>query len=88
MYYVYVLQSEADKGLYIGFTADLAKRMSKHNGGGARSTVGRLPLKLIYYEAYLLESDASGRERFLKSGSGRRYLDKQLRGYFSLYPRL
>ena len=57
MYYVYVLQSEADKGLYIGFTADLAKRMSKHNGGGARSTVGRLPLKLIYL--HVMEDDSA-----------------------------
>jgi len=37
--------------------------------------------KLIYYEAYLNKNDALGRERFLKSGSGRRFLKNQLRHY-------
>jgi len=87
MYYVYVLQSQTDHGLYIGFTGNLSKRVVQHNEGESGSTACRRPLKLIYYEAYLLESDALGRERFLKSGSGRRYLDKQLRGYFDQRPR-
>ena len=87
MYCVYVLQSEIDKGLYIGFTADLPKRLSSHNAGESRSTISRRPLWLIYYEAYLMESDALARERFLKSGSGRCYLDKQLREYFHQHPR-
>jgi hypothetical protein len=56
-------------------------------GGGAASTKGRGPWKLIYYEAYLQKEDASGREVFLKSGAGRRFLDKQLREHFMRYPR-
>jgi hypothetical protein len=28
-----------------------------------------------------------GRERFLKSGAGRSYLDKQLKAYFKKHPR-
>mgnify|MGYP001147176085 CR=1 FL=1 len=87
MYYVYVLQSELDQGLYISFSGGLAKRLSNHQKGEVRSTVGRRPLKLIYYEAYLFELDALGREHFLKSGSGRKYLDKQLREYFSINQR-
>jgi len=87
MYYVYVLQSEIDHGLYIGYTADLVSRLRVHNSGESRSTSSRVPLRLIYYEAYALEEDALGRERFLKSGAGRRYLDKQLRNYFQQNPR-
>jgi putative endonuclease len=87
MYYVYVLQSEKDQGLYIGFTADLPKRLSSHNAGESRPTISRRPFKLIYYEAYLIEDDALGRERFLKSGSGRSFLGKQLHKYFDEYPR-
>jgi putative endonuclease len=87
MYYVYVLQSEIDSGLYIGYTADLVSRLRVHNAGESQSTSSRYPLRLIYYEAYVLEEDAMGRERFLKSGSGRRYLDKQLHYYFLKSPR-
>lgn len=87
MYYVYVLQSGKDHGLYIGFSLDLVSRIRAHNAGESRSTMARCPLKLIYYEAYLMESDALGRERFLKSGAGRRYIDKQLCNYFKIHPR-
>ena len=38
-----------------------------------RSTSYRGPWKLIYYEAYLEQADALGRERYLKSGAGRRF---------------
>lgn len=86
MYYVYVLHSEVDHGLYIGFTANLVKRRNEHNAGKSKATAGRRPLRLIYYESYLLQKDAEGRERFLKSGAGRRYLDRQLVHYFRESP--
>ena len=53
----------------------------------SKSTSSRRPLRLIYYEADVLEEDALGRERFLKSGAGRRHLDKQLHHYFLKFPR-
>ena len=87
MIYVYVLQSELDRGLYIGMTTDLRRRFQEHQRGESASTKGRKPWKLIYYEAYLQELDALGREVFLKSGGGRRFLDKQLRTHFSIHPR-
>ena len=43
----------------------------------------RRPLHLIYYEAYVLAKDAKARELFLKSGSGKRFIRKQLSHYFS-----
>lgn len=48
-----------------------------------KSTKFRKPLELIYYEAYLNSNDALGREKFLKSGSGHRYLTKQLKNYIA-----
>jgi putative endonuclease len=87
MIFVYVLQSELDSGLYIGKTSNLRRRFEEHQSGESRSTKGRRPWKLIYYEAYLDESDAEGREVFLKSGGGRRFLDKQLRNHFARFPR-
>ncbi len=78
MYYVYVLHSQKDSQLYIGSTPDLRKRFYKHTTGYVLSTKNRLPLQLIYYESYLLETDALRREKYLKSGAGRKLLALQL----------
>ena len=86
MFYVYVLQSEVDEGLYIGYTSDLKRRMGEHQEGKSFSTSYRRPWRLIYYEAYLNEADALGRERYLKSGAGRRFLSKQLTNHFVQFP--
>ena len=67
MFYVYVTQSQKDKGLYIGFTSDLKKRMKEHNTGKTKSIKHRIPFKLVYYEAYLNKTDARKREiEFIK----------------------
>lgn len=76
MFFVYVLLSEKDKNLYIGFSENVARRFQEHNNGEVDATKHRRPLALIYYEAYIEKDDAVGRERFLKSGSGHRYLRK------------
>jgi len=82
MYYVYVLRSLTDHNLYIGYTTnDPVTRLEQHNSGSVQSTKFRKPLELIYYEAYLDSNDALGREKFLKSGSGHKYLAKQLKNY-------
>jgi putative endonuclease len=78
MFYLYVLQSDSDGGLYIGFSTDLRRRLKEHQEGMACATSFRKPWRLIYYEAYLEEKDALGRERYLKSGGGRRFLKSQL----------
>lgn len=82
MFYVYILQSEKDRSLYIGYSPDLKKRLVKHNKKQVVSTKDKAPFKLIYYEAYLERKDATGRERFLKSGAGWRFIKKQLKHYF------
>jgi len=81
-YYVYVLQNRDSNSLYIGFTADLRKRLRGHSGGDTKTTK-RGSYELIYYESYRNKVDALGREKFLKGGSGRKYLNKQLKYYFS-----
>ena len=86
MFYVYVLQSDSDDGLYIGFSTDLRRRLAEHKEGKAFATSYRGPWRLIYYEAYLEEADALGRERYLKSGGGRRFLRNQLRHYLLKHP--
>ena len=86
MFYVYILHSEFDQGLYIGFSADLRRRLAEHRHGLAFATSFRGPWRLIYYEAYLEEEDALGRERYLKSGGGRRFFKSQLKHYLVKHP--
>ena len=82
MYYVYILHSQKDKGLYIGYTPDLKSRYIRHQKGYVRATRYRRPVDLIYYESYTLQSDAKRREKFLKGGKGRSELKIQLRDCF------
>lgn len=84
MYYIYLLENRDDKSWYIGYTNDLKRRLFEHqNGKGGRTTRLKKNWRLIYFEAYLVKQDAEGRERFLKSGSGRKYLHKQLAQYLN-----
>lgn len=78
-YYVYVLYSHKDKGLYIGYSTNLKNRLSEHARGKVISTSRRRPLKLIYYEYFINEQDAKSREVFLKSGFGRDNLKQALK---------
>jgi putative endonuclease len=86
MHYVYVLRSVSDHGLYIGYSANLRRRFEQHVKGDSVATSHRGPWKLIYYEAYLEQSDALGRERYVKSGAGRRFLRAQLAHYLRKNP--
>ena len=81
MYYTYVLLSKSDKDLYIGYTNNLKKRIADHNKGTVQSTRKRWPFKLIYYEACLNELDAKNREKYFKTGYGRRFLKNRLENY-------
>jgi len=81
MYFVYVIRSEIVGYFYIGFTEEPAARLKAHNKGNDISTRAGRPWEIIYLEGYLHKSDALHREKFLKSGSGYRYLRKQLHNY-------
>ena len=61
IYYTYVLKSVKDHKLYIGHTRNLKKRLKEHSSRLVLATKNRLPLKLIYYEAYIEKQDAIGR---------------------------
>ena len=80
MYYTYILESQRDKDLYVGWTDDLKNRFSEHNKGRVRATKYRRPLKLIYYEACLSKEATIKREEYFKTGFGRRFLKNRLAG--------
>ena len=80
MFWVYVLKSKKDGKQYTGFTVDLDRRLAEHNAGRTESTRRRRPFEVIYSEAYEEREQAKKRERFLKSGQGRKELKRILEG--------
>lgn len=81
-YYVYILFSKKDRKLYIGYTANLKRRLDEHMSGRVRSTSWRRPLVCIHYEAYLSQEDALRREDYFKTTFGKRALKIMMKGYF------
>jgi len=69
MFYIYVLKSKKDSSTYIGYTADLKKRILEHNQGKTKSIKHKLPMELVYYESYLDKTLARKRELELKNNS-------------------
>lgn len=82
MWYVYVLHNK-EGHWYIGSTKDLRKRILSHNLRKNRSTKYGVPWKIIYCEISINQKDARARERYLKSGMGRRYLKNRLKFFFA-----
>ena len=60
--------------------------VKEHQAGESFATSYRGPWRLIYYEAYLEEADALGREKYLKSGGGRRFLKAQRQHHLAKHP--
>ena len=85
MFYVYVLQSEVKDRLYVEKTAGLKRRVLEHNAGQNTSTKPYKPWRLILYEAYIKQSDASRREKYLKTTQGKQALKRMLSDHFEDY---
>ena len=83
MFYVYVLQNK-NKRYYTGSTKDLRKRFKEHNTRKSHSTRYNGSYQLVYYEACMNEHDTRSREKYLKSGMGKRYINNRLKRFLSL----
>lgn len=67
VFWIYVVRCN-DGTLYTGYTTDVDARVTKHNTGrGAKYTRSRLPVSLVYTEAYNSKSEALRREATIKS---------------------
>ncbi len=82
-HYVYVLRSQKDGKLYVGYTKNVQKRLEEHNSGQVRSTKERQPMELIYWEACINQQDATRREKYLKTTWGKRYIKGRVRNYLT-----
>lgn len=76
MYYVYSLKCK--DGYYIGCTEDFEDRINRHKKGQVLATANRLPLRLDFYFAIVDKYKAFELEKYLKSGSGRAFINKHL----------
>lgn len=74
MFYVYILQCK--DGPYTGCTSDLRKRVERHQKGNVPATANRLPVNLEFYFAVEDKYKAFQFEKYLKSGSGRAFINK------------
>ena len=74
MFYAYILKSEKDGKYYFGSYADLELRLKAHNGGKVRSTKGRRPLLVHYFEEFETKQEALRREMYFKSIDGYLFL--------------
>ena len=83
IFYTYILKSEKSGKIYTGYTNNLRKRLVQHNQGESCYTKRDKPYSLIYYEACLNEDDARAREKYLKSGMGKRYINNRLKRFLS-----
>ncbi|MCJ7510908.1 MAG: GIY-YIG nuclease family protein [Dehalococcoidia bacterium] len=71
-----MLESLRNGKRYVGSTSKAPEtRLREHNSGSNRWTRQNRPFKLVYYEECQSRADAIRRERFLKSGAGRRIRD-------------
>jgi len=70
---VYVLQGK--KKRYVGITNNLARRLAEHRSGYTKSGQIIGEFVLLYTEQYSDYISARNREKFLKSGAGREYID-------------
>lgn len=84
MHHVYVLQSKKDGKWYTGYTGNLRKRFKDHQEGNVTATKGRGPFELMYYEVCVNQKDALAREKYLKSGMGKRYIKNRCKRFLSL----
>lgn len=68
MFYTYLLFNTKTRKYYVGYTSNLVERFEQHISWYNESTAYESAFwKLVYYEAYLTESDARNRELKFKN---------------------
>ena len=80
-YTVYILRSLRNHKRYTGCTGkSVDERLHEHLTGTNQWTRQNGPFIIIHTEKYEDKTQACKRERYLKSGHGRKWLDDNIRG--------
>ncbi|HCE55892.1 MAG TPA: excinuclease ABC subunit C [Lutibacter sp.] len=75
--FVYILFSDKSLRYYVGQTADIEKRLKKHNQGNVQSTKLGIPWKLVLKIEAANRSEALILEKKVKKRGAKRYIDNQ-----------
>ena len=79
MYTIYVLKSSRNGKRYVGWTSKTAEeRLKEHLLGSNKWTKQNGPFELVYQEDWKDKTSVIKRERYLKGGHGRAWLDQKL----------
>jgi putative endonuclease len=73
-YFVYAISSLSRPYIYVGLTSNVIQRVCTHNLGRNKTTRPYAPFLLIYTEECKDRTEARSREKYWKSGSGKRKL--------------
>jgi putative endonuclease len=79
MFTVYILYSPSYNKTYVGFTSNLEQRLLSHNELGKKGwTIKFRPWNLIHTEVFDTKMEALFREKQLKAGKGRDWIQSEL----------
>jgi len=79
MQYVYILSSTVFRErIYVGVTQDIEKRLHEHNSGKSHYTAKYAPWNVIFYAAFNTQEKALAFEKYLKTGSGRTFINSKI----------
>ena len=73
--FVYIIYSAFLDKYYVGYSADLSKRMTEHNSGISTFTSKSSDWELKYTERFLDRQSAQAREREIKKKKSRKYIE-------------
>lgn len=82
-YFTYILKSGRDGKNYIGFTADIKKRLEYHNTGKNISTRHRRPFMVIYFKKFQNKKLAMEHEVWLKKQKGGIKIKELIKNFIS-----
>lgn len=79
MYFVYIIKSQKTPDIfYVGYTLNIISRLENHNTGGSVYTAYNRPWELVWSCSFNDKIKAIEFERYLKSHSGRAFMQKRL----------
>lgn len=76
MHTVYLLRC-SDNSIYTGCTSNLNSRLERHSKGFVKYTSDKLPIQLETFIVFQCKYKAFKFEKYLKSGSGRAFMNKR-----------
>lgn len=83
---VYILKSKKFDKIYTGYTSNLITRFYSHNKLSKSGYTARFrPWRVIYTEVYNSKREAMKREKWLKSGVGRKFIKNNITKWSSWY---